>query len=215
MIYTTLESLTARLAPRLKVVTIPTPGGANPITGVTTSTIGSEIVLAILDSCEGFVDLYLSMIYHMPLQNSHAFIKNIVERLVIAETLMTYFPGKGESDQSESYSVSLRKMALNDLQCLFEGTGIFVPGAESVSLNKDNDERAAQQIVKSVILPGERLKEYIGHDYDDDGITDTDLFKRNTSVEPSFYVASDFSEEHQTVVNGVRVRPNYLSLIHI
>jgi hypothetical protein len=148
------------------------------------------------------------MIYHMPLVNSQPFITNIVERLVISETLMTYFPGKGETDPAESYSGSLRSMALNDLQCLFEGTGVFVPGAESVSLSKDNDERAAQQLVRSVVLPGESLKQFIGHDYNDDGVSDTDLFKRNTSIDPSFYSAGDFTTQEQTVVNGVRVRPD-------
>jgi hypothetical protein len=209
MTYTTLDSLTIRLAPRLKVVSVPTPsGGISPITGITTSTIGSEIILSLIDSTQGFMDLYLSMIYEMPLINNHAFIKNIAERLIISETLMTYFPGKGETDQSESHSGSLRAMALNDFQCLFEGTGIFVPGATSISTNKDNDEKAAQQIVKSVVLPGEKLKQFIGYDYNADGVSDTDMFKRNTSVEPTFYSTGDFQQENQTIINNIRVKPD-------
>jgi len=208
MKYTTLHSLTIRLAPRLKVVEVPTVTGHSPITGIASSTIGSEIIEMIANSSEEFIDLYLSMIYVMPLQHEHAFVRGIAEKLIISETLLTYFPSSGESESNRSYPQTLRQTALDDLQCLVEGTGIFVPGSATTAQNKENDERAYQQQVRNVILPGETVKSFIGHDFNDDGVSDSDLFKQNTVVSPSFYLGSTFDEDlSRDVVNGVRVRP--------
>lgn len=214
MKYTTLYNLTLRLAPRLKVVDVPTLSGHSPITGITSSTIGSEIIEMIANSSEEFIDLYLSMIYVMPLKNDHAFVRGIAEKLIISETLLTYFPSSGESDATQSYPATLRQTALDDLQCLVEGTGIFVPGSVTSAQNKQNDERAYQQQVRNVILPGEEVKSFIGHDFDSDGLSDTDLFKQNTSVAPSFYMSGNFvDEERETVINGIRRRPEKEEII--
>jgi hypothetical protein len=103
---------------------------------------------------------------------------------------------------------------LDDLQCLVEGTGIFVPGSVTSAQNKQNDERAYQQQVRNVILPGEEVKSFIGHDFDNDGLSDTDLFKQNTSVSPSFYMSGNFvDEERETVINGIRRRPEKEEII--
>lgn len=209
MTYTTLADITIKLAPRLKVTSIPSLVGGPAITGITGSTVGSEIIEMLILSNEGLIDLYLGMLYVLPLKNQHPFVKNIAEKLIISETLLTYFPSTGESSESESYPATLRRTALNDLQCLMEGTGIFVPGSETLAQQKQNDENAYQQQVRNVILPGEELKAFIGHDLNGDGVSDTDLFKNNTNVAPSFYTVGDFNKEAEAdVINGVRVRPD-------
>lgn len=204
MIYTTIQNIAKRLSSRIRVIDSPSIQG---IQGITSSTIGTELLTLIIDSTEEFVNLYLGMIYVMPLVNNHPFLTSIVDRLVVAETLTTYFPSTGESNQPESYPQVLRANALSDFQCLFDGTGIYVPGVDSIANQRENDERAIIQKVKTVILNGETLKPYIGYDYDGDNLADSNLFK-NQTTDPSFYTAGNFDKEKdQEVINNVRVLP--------
>jgi hypothetical protein len=60
-------------------------------------------------------------------------------------------------------------------------------------------------------LAGEELKNFIGYDYNNDGTSDTDIFKKNLNIEPSFYCADDFNSPVGTndsdfIVDGIQTR---------
>lgn len=209
--YANIDNLRVRLAGRLELSNSPVVG----VTGMTGTTIGVSVVETVGEGIEDFIDLFLGMLYVLPLQKEHPYLVSIVERLIVAEVFNTYFPAQSENSEnagtSRTFSGYARASALDDFQVLFDGTGVFVPGAGNSSQSKQNDENSNQMQVKAIILPGEQLKPYIGYDIDKDGVSDTDLFKLNSNISPSFYTSGDFDGSvGPSIVEGVRVRPrNY------
>jgi len=206
--YARLDAIIKRLAGRITVVNINDYG----ITGVTGTQVGTDLIFIVGEPIEEMITIYLSMLYVFPLQNSHPYISNIAEKLIVADVYGSYFPSQMEDNSNTSNFASvLRQQALNEFQVLFDGTGIFVPGATNQSQSLQNDENRQQQIVKTLILPGEVLKPLIGYDFNGDGLSDTDLFKMNTNVSPSFYNAGDLKQvtdpNEPPVFKGVRTRP--------
>lgn len=205
--YARIDSIARRLSGRISVVE---SLDAN-VLGITKTQIGTDLINLVGEGIEEMMNMYLGMVYFLPLQKQHPFLSSIAEKLICAEVYLTYFPTQGESsDNADSYTSVLRTQALNEFQTLFDGLGIFVPGASNQSLSIQNDESKEQLLVKAVFLPGEKVKKYIGYDYDEDGMPDTELFITNTNTDPSFYTAENFtqlSEGEDAVINGVRVRP--------
>ena len=205
--YATIDNLRNRLSGRLTLSNAPVVG----VTGSTGTTIGLAVIETIGEGIEQFVDLFLGMIYELPLKATHPYVVSIVERLIVAEVFNTYFPSQSEMSEgggvSGGFSAQARSSALDDFQVLFDGTGVFVPGANNSSNQKQNVERDSQMVVKTIILPGETLKPYIGYDIDKDGVSDTDLFKVNSNISPSFYSTGEFDgTSGEDVIEGVRVR---------
>lgn len=210
--YARVSIIIKRLAGRLEIVE--SPGADVTILGITGTQVDSDLVYVIGESVEELMDFYIGMLYKMPLINNHPFISNIAEKLIISDLFTNYFPTQLESSESPSpnYASVLRQQALDEFQILFEGTGIFVPGANSVSANIQNDETRQQMSVKPIILSGEIVKKYIGYDTDEDGISDTDLFKLNSNVLPSFYTEGELeklTDNNYDVINNIRVKPRY------
>jgi hypothetical protein len=176
---------------------------------MTGSTIGTEVIVMTAESIEEFIDAYLGMVYEMPLKVKHPYLNEIVEKLIVADVYQVYFPSQSEGGEGDSYPTVLRQQSLNEFQGLFDGLGIFIPGSTNSSNQVQNDETRQQMQSKAMLLPGERLKQYIGYDYDGDSISDTDLFKLNSNVAPSFYTTGDFDdlEGGDDIINNVRVRP--------
>lgn len=204
--YGNVDSITKRLAGRITVVNVYDYG----ITGITGTQIGTDLIEIIGQDVEEWIEMFLGMLYELPLANNHPFLQAIVDKLVISEIYLSYFPTTSEtSDTTDNFANIVRKQALNNFQCLFNGLGMFVPGAD-VDMNQvQNDENKQQMSSKAIILPGEKLKKFIGYDYDGDSISDTDLYKLNTNVAPSFYTTGDFEDlqEGLEIVNNIRVRP--------
>lgn len=206
--YARLDSITRRLAGRITVVDLTDYG----ITGVTGTEIGNDIIQIIGEEQEEFIDMYLDMIYVMPLINTHPFLAAIVEKLIISDVYYTYFPTVAESSENtDSFAGIMRQQALNNFQSLFNGLGIFIPGSNNQANSIQNDENSQQMDNKAVKLPGEIYKKYIGYDGDGDGLADSDLFKLNTNVDPSFYSPGELSllGEGDDIIDGVRVRSRY------
>lgn len=207
--YARIDAITKRLSGRITVIN----QGDIGILGITGTEIGTDLIYLIGEAIEEMVNMYLGMVYVMPLINQHPFLSAIVEKLICAEIYLTYFPTQGESsDNQDAYTSVLRTQALNDFQTLFDGLGIYVAGASNSSNNLQNDETKQQMTVKAIILPGEKTKKYIGYDVDEDGVVDTDMFKNNTNIQPSFYLAGNLSkltDGDAEIVEGVRIRPRY------
>jgi hypothetical protein len=206
--YAKIDSITRRLAGRITVVDLTDYG----ITGITGTEIGTDIIEIIGLEKEEFIDMYLSMIYVFPLINEHPFLQAIVEKLVISDVYYTYFPTMAEnSENTDTFAGIMRQQALNDFQSLFNGLGIFIPGSSNQANSIQNDENKYQMANKAVMLMGEKIKPYIGYDMDGDGTADSDLYKLNTNVSPSFYSPGDMSllGEGEDIIDGIRVRPRY------
>lgn len=207
--YATIANIAKRLSSRITVVT----NTSNPVLGITGTAIGTELIELTGEAIEEFVDAYLGMVYEMPLKRNHPYLNASVEKLIVADVYLMYFPSQSEgADGSDSFAGVLRQQALNELQGLFDGLGIFIPGSSNSSNSVQNDENRTQMQAKAMILPGEVVKPHIGYDYDGDNVSDTDLFKLNVNVQPSFYTTGEFDdlELGAEIVNNIRVRPrNY------
>lgn len=207
--YASIDNIAKRLSSRIKVIQNP----ASPILGMTGTSIGTELIELTAEALEEFIDCYLSMVYIMPLRHRHPYLNAIVEKLIVADVYALYFPSQTETPEAgESFPNVLRQQAINEFQGLFDGLGIFIPGSTNSSNSIQNDENRQQLQAKAMILPGELLKSYIGYDFDGDSISDSDLFKLNSNVAPSFYTTGEFDdlEIGEDVVNNIRVRPrNY------
>lgn len=205
--YARIDAIIKKLQGRITVVNLTDTG----ILGITGTQIGTDMLYLEGESVEEFMDMYLGMIYVLPLKNNHAYLASIAEKLVCAQIYLNYFPTQGESsDSTDSYTSVLRTQALNDFQVLFDGLGIYVPGSSNSSNSFQNDETKQQMSVKAILLPGEELKTYIGYDFDGDNIADSDLYKMNTNVSPSFYTANELEDRHNRgddILEGIRVRP--------
>lgn len=207
--YAKIDSIIRRLSGRITVVDIVDYG----ITGVTSTQIGTDLIYVVGESIEEFIDMYLGMVYQLPLINTHPFLQSIADKLIISEVYSAYFPTQLETnDNTGSFSSILRSQALNDFQCLFEGLGIYVPGSTSISYSIQNDENKNQMAVKAVLLKGEIVKKYIGYDFDGDNISDSDLFKLNSNSTPTFYSSGEFEKvgDEDTYINNIRVKPRHL-----
>lgn len=213
MKYANLQSLTRKLKGRLEVVEQETSG----ITGIATQEIDVETVEMLVDEVElGDIDTYLQMIYVFPLKLTEAstvnYLKMIAEDIAISKIIDFKFPRQtdGEANNDGFSQVTLQR-GLDRLQSLFAGTGIFVAGANAGLQAIQNDANAQQQQNKNIVLAGEELKNFIGYDYNNDGTSDTDIFKKNLNIEPSFYCADDFNSPVGTndsdfIVDGIQTR---------
>ena len=215
MKYANITSLTRKLKGRLEVVQFETSG----ITGIATSEIDVDTVEMLVEEVElGDIDTYLQMIYVFPLRLTEAstvnYLKMISEDLAIGKIIDFKFPRQTDGEaNNDGFSQGTLQRGLDRLQSLFSGTGIFVAGANAGLQAIVNDENKQQQQNKNIILAGEQLKSFIGYDFNEDGTSDTDIFKKNLSVEPSFYCADDFNEtvgsnDNDFIDNNVQTRRN-------
>jgi hypothetical protein len=208
MSYAAIDRIQKILQARVTLLNINNIG----IQGLTSTEIGLDLVKILIPPVEQMMDMYLGMVYVMPLINDHVYLQQIADFLVSAQILEVTFSAstQGNDSNTDGLSTMLRSTALNNFQTLFNGTGIFVSGAdEQVNISVQNDELRAQQQNKPLILPGEKLKGFIGYDVDGDSISDTDLFKLN-NVSPSFYVTGNLDHPWNgafgDVWEGIRVK---------
>ena len=101
MKYARIEAIIKRLAGRVEVI-----DQANlDIFGVTGAKIGTDLVYLLGDGIEEMMDMYLGMVYYLPLEYSHPFLSAIAEKLICAEVYLTLFPTQGEnSENQDSYT---------------------------------------------------------------------------------------------------------------
>jgi hypothetical protein len=136
----------------------------------------------------------------------------IAEDIAIAKIIDFKFPRQTDGEvNNDGFSQITLQRGLDRLQSLFAGTGIFVAGANAALQAIQNDPNAQQQQNKNIVLAGEELKAFIGYDFNNDGTSDTDIFKKNLNIEPSFYCADDFNDvvgtnDSDFIIDGVQTR---------
>jgi len=203
MKYVTLASLQNVLQSRITIVDDP---DLYDLRGQTNTVIGLDIVNEITEEVEdGFIDIYLGMLYELPLKNKQPFINGIARDMIVGKIYQFIMPLFSEDQRGDNFGIIMEKKAISTFSALFSGTGIVIPGIE----NPQNDENRIKQSSKPIILPGEVMKKYIGYDYDKDGVSDTNIYKREPIRSDEFYMQGDFNEANRNakfIESGVQTR---------
>jgi hypothetical protein len=130
MLYTSFQKLEKKLKGRLKVFETPEIQ-LYPDTSLQQE-VDPDLVIEIVEEQENFVNLILSQIYLLPLQNQHPILSDIVTDLAIAELLQVHYLGPGfgnvnSSDISGATNNSKQDAYLK-LYMLTAGMNIYIPG---------------------------------------------------------------------------------------
>jgi hypothetical protein len=168
--------------------------------------VGLDIANEIIEEVEdGFIDMYLGMIYELPLLNKQPFINSVARDMVVGKIYQFIMPLFSEDQRGDNFGILMETKGVARFSALFSGTGIIIPGVEI----PQNDENKVKQSAKPLILPGEKLKGYIGYDYNNDGVSDTNIYKRDPVRSDEFYTQGDFNEASSSskfIEAGVQTR---------
>jgi len=214
--YTTLNAIKRTLASRLEIAEDIFTNTSRPISisGQRTSILLELVYEYGQEVEEGLMDTYLSMIYEMPLKltetSTVSYLNSVARDYIAGACYENAMPLRSENPDGADIWGSIKiNRAVNMFQALFYGTGIVVPNinVQNVVPFITNDENRAQQQNKPIILKGEVLKGYIGYDYDNDGISDTDIYKKNPRREDNIYQEGDYKlYKSNFIESGVQTR---------
>ena len=148
--YTSYNKLARKLRGRLKVYEteeLDIYPGQEP-----TQSADPDLVLDVLEETENLVDLILSQIYILPLQNTHPIVTDIVESLTISNIIKIHFQGQGFSSLSgdmSGMSPDTRNQAYTLLGMLTAGFNIYIPNVPQQNIIPGT------MPPRRIILPGE------------------------------------------------------------
>lgn len=210
--YATLAGIIKRASGRVTILET----GVTGLSGVTEFAVGLDQVEVYVEATEAMMDINLSMIYYMPLMLTSPmtvnYLKQIAENYVVADLIDCFYTRQTDSvDNNDIFSTVTRKVAADNFQRLFGGTGIFIPGSDPTLVAIQNDPMSLQSQHKALILPEEKLKPFIGYDTNEDGVPDTDLFSGN-ATNPNFFetgVIPTVDQSDEFIIDNVQVRPRY------
>jgi len=143
MIYASIDRLRRKLNARLKLDVSQTE--FYPV-----SVVDDLLLTDIIDEKESYVDLYLGMIYVLPLSREQPVVVHIVEDLVMSELVQyEYVNTQTASQDLTNFATMCKKRAYNMLYQLLAGSNVPIPEADGVGFY------LAQQFTKRLMLPGE------------------------------------------------------------
>jgi hypothetical protein len=127
--YTTSRDISLRLQGRIHVSDSPFNRTA------AMGEVSDELIDSVGIGVEAKIDLALSQIYKLPIPceaiEAREIIRSIVEKLVIAEIGITHFRFSldvTENGSGMSFVGAIRKQAIEELQSILYGHGIYLPG---------------------------------------------------------------------------------------
>ncbi len=184
------------------------------LSGITEIQVGTDQVELFGEAIEAMMDINLEMLYVMPLRLTSPATKNylgsVAEQYIVADLIDCFFTRQTDSvENSDNFAVVNRKMAADNFQRIFGGTGIFIPGSDPALYTIQNDPKGLQMQHKAIILPEEILKPYIGYDTNGDGSSDTDIFQKNPS-DPTFVVSGsviNVGDDSAYIQDNIQLRP--------
>ena len=124
--YTTLKSLMFKAANRLKI-NDETDTNIFTSTSIATQKIDDELVLSIIEEEENFLDHYLSLVYVMPLVNTHPILRKCIDGLVIGELLEIFYPYAG-LDANLQQQNSMKVESLQIIRSITYSLNVHIPG---------------------------------------------------------------------------------------
>jgi hypothetical protein len=101
-----------------------------PPPNITQQTVDPELIEDIASQVEDKINMILGQIYEMPLINKHPIVAGIVERLVVADIMMTHFQSSQipELGGDANFGGLMHKKAQEDLAMLTAGHNIALAG---------------------------------------------------------------------------------------
>jgi hypothetical protein len=141
--YTTLESIQSKLQSRLAFMGGGF-GGNNPM--LISQDVNDLFFTEILEEAEDLLDIYLRLVYVVPLAFEHPILRKIVDNLTIADLLVAHFPHAG-MDANSPIVAALRMDAYQFIRCLTYPLPVAIPG-----LPLEPKERMH---IQAILLPGE------------------------------------------------------------
>lgn len=164
MIYTTTDNISRRLRGRLEVA------NTNLIPAATARTVDPNLIIQIGDQIEAKVNLALSQIYKLPIPQTSTqalkIIEGIVEKLIVSEIATTHFQQtqSPELGGDAGFGAVLRKQAIQELEAILSGHGIYIPGI----MEKPVPNAMMGTYNQPLVLPGVKL---LGEDEQEDTFT--------------------------------------------
>ncbi|MGL5075855.1 MAG: hypothetical protein ACRDBG_08430 [Waterburya sp.] len=131
MRYTSKEDIAQRLRGRLQIEG--SPFGAT----AAASSVDDRLIYSVAESVEARVDAALGQIYQLPIPceatSARAIIRSIVEKLIIVEIGITHFhlSINPQDGGDAGFIGAIRKQAIEELQSLLWGHGVFIAGLMS------------------------------------------------------------------------------------
>ncbi len=154
MIYTTVENIRRRLRGRLEI------DNTNLIPSATAQQVDQDLITQVGEQIEAKINLALSQIYSMPIPltavEALKIIEGIVEKLIISEIATVHFQQtqSPELGGDAGFGAVLRKQAVQDLESLLHGHGIYIPGL----MEKPQPNAMTGIYNQPLVLPGVDLK---------------------------------------------------------
>jgi len=147
--YTNIEAIRRRLKSRLKVdfLGIPDPYQNQQIA---TQAIDDLTLLDVIEDAEDYLDSFLSLVYVLPLINTHHILKTAVNSLVVADLMSIHFSNFSENADGSKYGNGNRNQAIQIIKQLTFGLNI--------SLDIPNESGSSPYVYnQAIILPNETL----------------------------------------------------------
>lgn len=151
--YTTTDAIARRLRGRLRIPTA-TLNPMQPPANITQQTVDLDLIEDIASQVEDKIDMILGQIYEMPLANKHPILAGIVERLVIADIMLTHFQSSfsPELGGDSNFGGVMYKKAQEDLAMLVAGHNIALAGVPTPPT------APGVMTPQPIILPNEKLR---------------------------------------------------------
>ncbi len=153
LIYTTIEAIARRLRGRLKIPT----ASLSPLTppnSLGQQVVDADLIADIGSQVEQKISMILGQIYVMPLHNQHPIIAGIVERMVIADIMLTHYQNSvsPELGGDPGFGGIMFHKAQEDLLLLTAGHNIALPGVPTPP------QVPGVMTPQPIVLPGEVLQ---------------------------------------------------------
>lgn len=151
--YTTAEAIARRLRGRLRIPTA-TMNPMQPPANITQQTVDPDLIEDVASQVENKIDMILGQIYEMPLANKHPILAGIVERLVVADIMLTHFQSSSspELGGDAGFGQLMYKKAQEDLAMLVAGHNIALAGVPTPPTSP------GIMTPQPIVLPNERLR---------------------------------------------------------
>lgn len=131
MKYVTKEQIRQWFRGRLEVPDSPLFAGA------AAGKVDEQLIEQLGNIIEAKIDVALGQIYEMPIPDTATqallIIGGIVQKLIVSEIAIVHFQQTLTAEQGgdNGFGATIRKQALDDLEAIFAGHGIYIPGMTS------------------------------------------------------------------------------------
>jgi hypothetical protein len=153
--FTTLDAISRRLRGRLELSKTALGGGTGKLAA---QQVDPQLLEQLGEQVEAKLLIALALIYVLPIPldaaTARIILGGIVEKLVVAEIVLTHFQQSQvpQMGGDAGFGSVIRKQAQEELEAIFAGHGIYIPGLMSPPVTTPGSYR------QPLVLPGVALK---------------------------------------------------------